>query len=71
MILQEHPAYCDGFFDAIDGEPLFNDASPEYAAGWRAWWEVRNILNGPDFLDRPTEVAKLPADPRWPNQSFH
>lgn len=61
--VQEHPAYHDGFFDAIDHEPLFDDASPEYAAGWRAYWEVHAILNEPAFLDRRDNVLKLPADP--------
>jgi hypothetical protein len=63
--IQEHPAYHEGFFDAMDLEPLFDDAMPEYAAGWRAYWEVRAILNEPDFLDRP-DVLKLPASSDYP-----
>lgn len=59
--IQEHPAYHEGFFDALDGEPLFDDAAPEYAAGWRAWWEVRDLVNSEDFLDTPA-AAHLPAD---------
>jgi hypothetical protein len=63
--IQEHPAYYEGFFDAMDLEPLFDDAVPEYAAGWRAYWKVREILNDEDFLDRP-EVQKLPASKDYP-----
>jgi hypothetical protein len=61
--IQEHPHYHEGFFDAVDGEPLFDDADPVYAAGWRAWWEVHAIINGPDFLEDRASVLKLPADP--------
>lgn len=29
-----------GYADAADGEPLFPDAAPEYAAGW---WSFHNF----------------------------
>lgn len=60
--IQEHPDYHEGFFDAIDFEPLFDgECSREYEAGWRAYWEVHDILNDEDFLER-AESARLPAD---------
>jgi hypothetical protein len=71
MSLQEHPAYHEGFFDALDGEPLFDDASREYAAGWRAYYSVRDLLDNPNFTDRPTDLAKLPASPLWPSPAVH
>lgn len=61
--IQEHPAYHEGFFDAMDLEPLFEgECSPEYEAGWRAYWTVRDVLNDPAFLDDRANVLKLPAD---------
>jgi hypothetical protein len=42
--ITQHSHYHDGFDDAMRGYPLFDDASPEYAAGWHAYWEVRAIL---------------------------
>lgn len=66
--IQEPPDYLDGFYDAVDGEPLFDGEAPEYVAGWRAWWEVHAIINDPKFLDRP-EAAKLPASPDYPHGS--
>lgn len=60
--IQETAGYHEGFFDAIDGESLFEgECSPEYEAGWRAYWAVRGMLNEPGFLDTP-HAAKLPAD---------
>jgi hypothetical protein len=44
-MIQQHPDYHAGFYDAQDGAPLFDDAPEAYAAGWRAYWEIRNILN--------------------------
>jgi hypothetical protein len=43
---QQHPAYHEGFYDAQIGEPIFDDCpSPEYRAGWVAFWECREVLN--------------------------
>jgi 5-methylcytosine-specific restriction protein A len=42
--IQAHPDYSDGFWGAKDGDPLFDDASPEYEAGWRAFHRVEQIL---------------------------
>jgi hypothetical protein len=44
-MIQQNPAYHEGFYDAQFGEPIFDDCpSPEYRAGWAAYWECRNIL---------------------------
>ena len=67
MRIQEHLDYHEGFFDAMDFEPLFEgECSPEYEAGWKAWWAVRDIVNQPDFLET-ADAARLPAD-RLQNQ---
>ncbi|HEY6030445.1 MAG TPA: hypothetical protein VIU44_07780 [Gaiellaceae bacterium] len=42
--MQQDPRYSEGFHDAWSGEPLFDGADPIYAAGWRAYWNVRNIF---------------------------
>jgi len=37
MSIQQHPDYHEGFFDGLDGDPLFeDDCTPEYKAGWIA-----------------------------------
>lgn len=60
--IQEHPHYHEGFFDAMDGEPLFDDCpSAEYRAGWEAWWRVHSIVNDENFLATPA-AKHLPAD---------
>lgn len=41
--IQQHPHYHRGFHDAQFGEPLFDDADPIYALGWRAYWKAREI----------------------------
>ncbi len=44
-MIQQHPAYHEGFYDAQFGEALFDDCpSPEYRAGWSAFWECKAIL---------------------------
>lgn len=56
MNIKQHPHYHEGFFDALDGEPIFDDATSEYRAGWEAAWESKRIFekagfkkNGRDF----------------------
>jgi rubrerythrin len=49
--IQEHPDYGFGFYDARDGEPLFDDASVEYEAGWRAFYKCRDIMKRAGFSD--------------------
>jgi hypothetical protein len=44
MNIQQHPDYHAGFYDAQDGAPLFDDAPEIYAAGWRAYWEIMEVL---------------------------
>jgi hypothetical protein len=45
MSTQQHPAYHQGFYDAQSGEPIFDDCpSPEYRAGWAAFWRCKAIL---------------------------
>lgn len=44
MDIQQSAGYHQGFWDARDLEPLFDDASPEYKAGWLAFWEVKEGL---------------------------
>jgi hypothetical protein len=49
--IQEHPDYAEGFYDARDGEPLFDDASEAYEAGWRGFYECRGILERAGMSD--------------------
>jgi hypothetical protein len=42
--IQQHPGYHEGFDDALAGEPLFDDASPEYRAGWEGAWQFREAV---------------------------
>lgn len=42
--IQQHPHYHEGFYDAMDGEPIFDDCMPKYRAGWEAFWECKDIL---------------------------
>lgn len=59
--IQAHPDYHDGFFDAMDLEPLFDDAKTEYSAGWKAYWEIHAMLRQPDFLET-VKARLLPVD---------
>lgn len=61
MSIQQHPGYHEGFFDACDGEPLFeDDCSPEYMAGWLAYHDCRSIFDR-QWEDVPIELrAKFP-----------
>jgi hypothetical protein len=60
---QEHPDYHEGFFDAMDGVPIWEDeCSPLYAAGWRAYWEVKPYFSDENLIGSKNE-ALLPADP--------
>lgn len=46
---RDDPAYAEGFYDAQEGEPLFPDAAPAYAAGWRGFQNVKAILASGDL----------------------
>jgi hypothetical protein len=57
MSIQQHLAYHQGFYDAQDGEPIwFDECSPEYAAGWIAFWDCRL-----PYIENPTMTAPKPA----------
>jgi hypothetical protein len=60
MSIQQEPAYHEGFFDALDGEPIFDDCSATYRAGWIALHEVRAMFDRA-WEDIPAELqAKFP-----------
>lgn len=43
--IEQHPDYHQGFYDAQAGEPIWaNECTAEYAAGWFAYWRVREAL---------------------------
>lgn len=56
--LQADPAYHEGFFDAQSGEPLFDDASKAYEAGWRAFYASREILERAGFSRTASGYSK-------------
>lgn len=51
MSIQQHPHYHEGFFDALDSTPIFDDATPEYRAGWEAAWRSKEIFMNAGFGD--------------------
>jgi hypothetical protein len=60
-MIQQHPDYHDGFFDALEGVPLFViGRTAEYIAGWRAYWRVHDELDRDDFIGSSDE-AHLPV----------
>jgi hypothetical protein len=62
MSIQQDPAYHDGFFDYLDGEPLFErDCSPTYAAGWHAAHECQAFFAREIEAWPAASAAKLPA----------
>lgn len=42
--VQEHPAYREGFDDALAGDVLPIDATPAYVEGWLAAYECKALL---------------------------
>ena len=56
---QQDPAYHQGFHDAAKMESLYDGAAPEYAAGWRAYWECRELLTqmGADIETIEAEIG--------------
>jgi hypothetical protein len=42
--INAHPSYALGFNDAANLEPLFDDASPEYRAGWLGYQIARSAF---------------------------
>lgn len=60
-MIQQHPDYHEGFFDALDGEPLVMlGRSAEYIAGWNAYWLISDELYRNDFIGSFDE-AHLPV----------
>ena len=61
MSVQQHPAYHEGFFDASDGEPIFEDeCSEEYKLGWLAYHDCRTAFDKA-WEDVPAELqARFP-----------
>lgn len=55
--VQTTEGYHCGFFDAQQGEPLFDQATAEYKAGWHAYWIFKGMLQELDL------VQPLPAGP--------
>lgn len=49
--IQQTPGYHEGFFDALDNTPIFDDCTPEYRAGWEAAMRSREILRSTGFKD--------------------
>jgi hypothetical protein len=43
-VVQQDPIWHEGWFDAREGEPLWDDAHPIYRAGWLAYWEACELL---------------------------
>lgn len=44
MSIQQTPGYHQGFFDALDDTPIFDDCTPEYRAGWEAAMHSKEIF---------------------------
>ena len=42
--IRQHPNFHQGFYDAMKGEPLFDDADSIYAKGWRSYWVAKEML---------------------------
>jgi hypothetical protein len=38
------PGYIQGFYDAANLEPLFDDADPDYRAGWNGFHVAREAF---------------------------
>jgi hypothetical protein len=49
QLYRNHPAYSEGFYDARDCEPIFDDAPEPYRAGWEAYWAYREIFERRGF----------------------
>lgn len=50
---RDHPEYSEGFFDALSGEPIFDDATDPYRAGWEAYWVCCEIFERNGFKQQP------------------
>lgn len=50
---RDHPGYSEGFYDAQFGEPLFDDATLPYRAGWEAFYACKEIFERNGFSQKP------------------
>jgi hypothetical protein len=57
MSIQQHPHYHEGFFDACDNTPIFDDCTPEYRAGWEAAMRSKEIFRNAGFENRGREFV--------------
>lgn len=57
MTIQQHPHYHEGFFDALDSTPIFDDCTPEYRAGWEAAWRAKEIFRNAGLEDKGREFT--------------
>jgi hypothetical protein len=54
-MIEQHPDYHQGFYDAQDMTPIWEDeCTPEYRAGWFAYWNVHQALS----IDGVGKMAK-------------
>lgn len=58
--IRQDPAYASGFDDAKAGEPLFDTASDAYAAGWRAYWSLREQWDEWREQNNEHRISELP-----------
>lgn len=42
-VSRDEDAYAQGFYDAQDLEPLFEDAHEDYVLGWKAYWACKKL----------------------------
>jgi hypothetical protein len=55
--IQQHPDYHLGFFDAADGEPLFDDHNETYKQGWIAFHLCRAHFDK-EWENVPAEIQQ-------------
>ena len=53
---------CEGYRDAGEGEPLFDDADPAYAAGWRYFHGIATPRVGIATAIPSVNLVKEPGD---------
>lgn len=65
--IKNHPDYASGYWDAMDGVPILDDATSEYRAGWEAADRTKALLESHGFTKTgPREYGKamtLPPSP--------
>lgn len=43
-LITSHPHYAEGYWDACENVSIFEDATPEYRAGWEAAMAAKEVL---------------------------